>query len=189
VRGGRSSKDELQLAKGAWGLARAREAAACIFARDSLIKALVQALLSEDRTLRMRAADTARRVTENQPSLLEPYVETLIGLFSESGGENWRTRAHLGLLVARIAQTRSQRLRVAGLLMPLYYDPSNVVRCTAIEGLGILARHEPSLRPQFEAIAEEALATGTLAMKNRAQHALARLGSEGKKTRPSSSRS
>ena len=53
----------------------------------------------------------------------------------------------------------------------------------------MLALREPSLRSQFEAIAEEALATGTLAMKNRAQHALARLGSEGKKIRPSSSRS
>jgi hypothetical protein len=59
--------------------------------------------------------------------------------------------------------------------MPLYYDSSNVVRCTAIEGLGILARSEPSLRRQFEAIAEESLATGTLAMKNRAHHALLRL--------------
>jgi hypothetical protein len=189
VRGGRSSKDDLGLAKGQWGLPRAKEAAAWILARNSLTKPVVQALLSGDGPLRMRAADIARRVTEKQPSLLEPYAETLIGLFSESGGENWRTRAHLGLVVSRVAHTRSQRLRVSGLLMPLYYDASNVVRCTAIEGLGILARRDLSLRPQFEAIAEEALATGTLAMKNRAQHGLARLDSERKRIRPSSGRS
>jgi hypothetical protein len=165
----------LQLSKGSWGLQRAKQAAAFIFANPALIKPLLQMLLSGDQELRKRAADTARRVTERQPELLKPHAETLIGLFSETVTDNWRTRAHLGIVVARIASTREQRIRVAGLLMPLYYDPSNVVRCTAIEGLGILAKREPSLRPQFEAIAEESQATGTLAMKNRAQHGLARL--------------
>lgn len=165
----------MHLAEGAWGLQRAQSTAAKIFASPALLTSLLKALLSGDERLRQRASDTARRVTEKQPALLEPHAEALIGLFSESGGDNWRTRAHLGLVAARIAHTHSQRMRVAGLLMPLYYDPSNVVRCTAIEGLGILAKREPSLRPQFEPLAEEALTTGTLAMQNRAQHALARL--------------
>lgn len=170
-----ASSDDLQLSKGSWGLQRARQAAARIFASPALIKPLLQTLLSGDRELRKRAADTARRVVERQPELLKPHAEILIGLFSESAKDNWRTRAHLGLVVARIAHSRSQRIRAAGLLMPLYYDPSNVVRCTAIEGLGILARAEAGLRTQFEAVAEESLATGTLAMKNRAQHGLAGL--------------
>jgi hypothetical protein len=178
----RRLKDELRLTKGAWGLPRAKEAAARVLTQKTLTKPLVQALLSDDAVLRHRASDTARRVTEKAPALLESYAEALIGLFSESAPhhaeDNWRTRAHLGLVCARIAHTRPQRLRVAGLLMPLYRDPSNMVRCTSIEGLGILARQEPSLRSQCEAIAEEALATGTLAMKDRARHALARLGSE-----------
>jgi HEAT repeat protein len=175
---GQSSRDPLHLANGSWGLPRAKLAAARIFAEPSLLKPLVNTMLSGDDNLRWHAADTTRRVAERQPELLAPYTEILIGLFSESGSDNWRTRAHLGLVVARIAHSHSQRIRAAGLLLPLYYDPSNVVRCTAIEGLGILAQHEPSLRPQFEALAEEALAAGTLAMKNRAQHALARLNSD-----------
>jgi hypothetical protein len=177
-----SSRDKLQLGDGPWGLPRAKQASARILAQPALIKALVKAMLSEDENLRWRAADTARRVTERQPELLAPHAEALIGRFSESAADNWRTRAHLGLVVARVARSRAQRIRAAGLLMPLYYDPSNVVRATAIEGLGILARCEPSLRSQFEALAEEALVAGTLAMKNRAEHGLARLGSE-KRTR------
>lgn len=58
--------------------------------------------------------------------------------------------------------------------MPLYYDPSNVVRCTAVEGLGLLAHREPSLRAQIVPLIEEALATGTLAMQCRARDALRR---------------
>lgn len=146
-----------------------------VLAHPELLKPLLRALFSVDPRLRHRASDTVRRITEKQPELLTPYTERLLGLFSESAGDNWRTRAHLGLVVARIAQSRAHRLRAAGLLIPLYYDPSNVVRCTAIEGLGLLADREPSLRPQVEPLIEEALATGTLAMQCRARHVVALL--------------
>jgi HEAT repeat protein len=168
-------KDTLHLERGPWGLRRAKEAAARVLTDPKLVQALLRDLFSDNAILRWRAADTARRVTEKHAALLDPHADDLLGLFSESGKDNWRTRAHLGLVVARVAHSRLLRMRTAGLLRPLYYHPSNVVRCTAIEGLGLLAQREPALRPQVEPLLEEALATGTLAMKNRAQHALARL--------------
>lgn len=168
-------KGTLHLERGPWRLRRAQEAAARVLANPKLVQILLRDLFSDDAALRWRAADTARRVTDKQPALLEPYADDLIGLFSESGEDNWRTRAHLGLVVARIAHSRSLQMRAAGLLRPLYYDSSNVVRCTAIEGLGLLAKHEPALWPQVEPLLEEALATGTLAMRNRAQRAIVSL--------------
>jgi HEAT repeat protein len=158
-----------------WGLPDAQHNAVQVLAHPELLKPLLRALFSVDPRLRHRASDTVRRITEKRPEPLTPYTERLLGLFSESAGDNWRTRAHLGLVVARIAQSRAHRLRAAGLLIPLYYDPSNVVRCTAIEGLGLLAQREPSLRPQVEPLIEEALATGTLAMQCRARHVVALL--------------
>jgi len=175
----RSNRNHLNLDTAHWGLADARLAATQILANPQLLKPLLKALLSDDRSLRHHAADTARRITEKQPELLTPHADRLLGLFSEIGpkeaGDNWRTRAHLGLVVSRIAASRARRIRAAGLLMPLYYDPSNAIRCTAVEGLGLLARREPSLRPQIEPLIEEALATGTLAMQCRARDALANL--------------
>ena len=171
-------KNNLQLHPSVWGLAEARRTAAGILASPKLLKPLLRALFGRDPILRHHAADTARRITEQQPGLLIPHADRLLGLFSEIGpkesGENWRTRAHLGLVIARVTQSRAHRLRAAGLLMPLYYDPSNVVRCTAVEGLGLLAYREPSLRPQLQPLIEEALATGTTAMQCRARDALAR---------------
>lgn len=167
------SRKTLELDCRSWGLSQARAAAEQILAETALVRELMRALASNDPVLRQRASDTARRVTEKQPELLAPHAEKLLGIFSESAGDNWRTRAHLGLVVARTAQSAAQRRRAAGLLMPLYYDPSNVVRCTAIEGLCLLAQGEPALRAQFETLAEDALATGTLAMQNRARRALA----------------
>jgi hypothetical protein len=171
-------RNTLNLDTPSWGLADARRAAGQIVTAPELFKPFLCALFSADPRLRHHAADTARRIAEKQSELLSPYADRLLGLFSEIGpkeaGDNWRTRAHLGLVVARIAHSRAQRLRATGLLMPLYYDPSNVVRCTAIEGLGLLAYRAPSLRPQVEPLLEEALATGTLAMRCRARDALRR---------------
>ena len=170
-----TTKIPLQLDTPSWGLPDAQRAAAQILARPELLKPLLRALFSGNSTLRHRASDTARRVTEKQPELLTPHTDRLLGLFSESAHDNWRTRAHLGLIVARVAQSRAHRIRAAGLLMPLYHDPSNVVRCTAVEGLGLLAHREPSIRAQVEPLLEEALATGTLAMQCRARYALVAL--------------
>jgi hypothetical protein len=171
-------RNTLNLNQSSWGLADARRAAAQIITDTQLLKPLLRCLFSGNTALRHHAADTARRITEKQPEFLAPYTDRLLGLFSEIGpkeaGDNWRTRAHLGLVVARIAHSRAQRLRAAGLLMPLYSDPSNVVRCTAIEGLGLLAHREPALRSQLQPLIEEALATGTLAMQCRARYAIAR---------------
>jgi len=167
------TKSMLKLDTPGWRLPDAQRNAAQVLAHPELLKPLLRALFSVDSRLRHRASDTARRITEKRPDLLTPHTERLLGLFSESAGDNWRTRAHLGLVVARVAQSRAHRLRAAGLLVPLYYDPSNVVRCTAVEGLGLLAQREPSLRPQVEPLLEEALTTGTLAMQDRGRHALA----------------
>jgi hypothetical protein len=174
--------NNLQLGRAVWRLADARQAAAQILANSKLLKPLLHALFGRDPALRHHAADTARRITERQPEFLTPHTERLLGLFSEIGpkeaGDNWRTRAHLGLIVARVAQSRDHRLRAAGLLVPLYYDPSNVVRCTAVEGLGLLAHNEPSLQPQVQPLIEDALATGTIAMQCRARDALRRWAPE-----------
>jgi len=170
--------DTLHLDIPSWGLPDARRAAAQILAEPALLRPLLRALFSGNPVLRHHAADTARRITEKQPTLLAPHAGRLLDLFSEiaprDAGENWRTRAHLGLVVARSAHTRPHRIRAAGLLMPLYYDPSNVVRCTAIEGLGLLASREAALRPQIQPLIEGALATGTLAMRCRARDAVTR---------------
>ena len=172
----------LNLDTPAWGLADAKRAAAQILSDPRLLKPLLCALFSGNPVLRHHASDTARRIAEKQPALLAPHADRILGLFSETAPKDandyWRTRAHLGLVVARIAQSRSQRLRAAGLLMTLYYDPSNVVRCTAVEGLGLVARREPGLRPQVQPLLEEALATGTLAMQCRARDALKRWSPE-----------
>ena len=139
------------------------------------MKALIACMFGVDAELRKRAADVARRITENDVAPLRKYADELAGLLSEIAPEESRTRWHLGLVVARVAHTREQRLRAARLMELLMEDESNVARCSAVEGIGALACEERSLIGVAEEMIDRALRDGTKAMKCRARHAKRRL--------------
>jgi hypothetical protein len=78
-------------------------------------------------------------------------------------------------VVPRVAHTRMQRLRAARTMSLLAEDERNVVKCSAVEGLGLLAMQESSLRDEAEEMIEKFLREGTKAMKCRARHAKRKL--------------
>ena len=163
------------LREGRWGLERARSVAAEIKGDSRAVRALVESMFGEEIELRKRAADVARRITDDDANVLWRYADELAGLLAELGPEESRTRWHLGLVVARVAHTREQRLRAARLMEMLMGEESNAARCSAVEGMGLLASEEASLRERAIEMIESALREGTLAMKCRARHAKRRL--------------
>ena len=165
------------LCEGAWGLERARRTAREIEGDRRAVKLLVEMMFGEKPELRKRAADVARRITEEDAGPLERHADELAGLLAEISVEESRTRWHLGLVVARVAHTREQRLRAARLMELLMEEESNVARCSAVEGIGLLASEEGSLREVAEEMISRALREGTCAMKVRARHAKRRLES------------
>jgi len=170
-------RDRLRGAR--WGLPLARSIAEEIAGNKSAIRALVRELFVEDVEVRKRAADVARRITETDSRLLEPYADELAGLLETLPVNESRTRWHLGMVVPRVAHTRMQRLRAARTMSLLAGDESNVVRCSAVEGLGLLALREASLRDEAEEMIERFLHEGTKAMKCRARHAMRKLSKLG----------
>jgi hypothetical protein len=152
-----------------WGLPLARVIAGEVGESKTAVRALVRELFGEDVEVRKRAADVARRITERDGRLLELYADELAGLLETLPVEESRTRWHLGLVVPRVAHTRMQRLRAARKMSLLAGDESNVVRCSAVEGLGLLAMQEAALRDEAEEMVERFLREGTKAMKSRAR--------------------
>jgi len=150
-------------------LARARSLAEEIAGDKVAVRTLVRELFGEDVEVRKRAADVARRITELDGRLLERYADELAGLLEILPVEESRTRWHLGLVVPRVAHTRMQRLRAARTMSLLAGAESNGVRCSAVEGLGLLALQEASLREEAEEMVERYLREGTKAMKCRAR--------------------
>jgi hypothetical protein len=159
-----------RLRNGVWGLERARAIAEEIGGDKAGVRALVRELFGDDVEVRKRAADVARRITDKDGRLLERYADELAGLLETLPPEESRTRWHLGLVVPRVAHTQAERLRAARTMWWLTEDESNVVMCSAVEGLGLLALREPSLRDQAEEMVERYLREGTTkAMKCRAR--------------------
>ncbi len=156
-------------------MARAKSVAKEIAGSRAGVRALVKELFGKDVEIRKRAADVARRITELDAAPLEFYADELAGLLAEIPMEESRTRWHLGLVVARVAHTREQRLRAARLMELLMEEESNGARCSAVEGIGLLASKEPSLCGVATEMIARALREGTLAMKSRARHATKRL--------------
>jgi len=159
----------LQLRGARWGLPLARAIAEEIVGDRAGVRWLVRELFGEDVEVRKRAADVARRITDLDGRLLERYADELAGLLETLPVEESRTRWHLGMVVPRVAHTRMQRLRAARTMSLLAEDESNAVRCSAVEGLGLLALQEVSLRDEAEEMIERFLREGTKAMKCRAR--------------------
>ena len=153
-----------------FGLPEARQLAGEIGHDKAALRALVRKLFGDDVAVRKRAADTARPVKDRDPGVLEKFADELAGLRELLPVEEVRTRWHLGLVVPRVAQTPTQRMRAARVMPLLAEDESNVVRCPAIEGLGTLALRDATLRDEADALVERFLWDGTPAMKCHARH-------------------
>jgi hypothetical protein len=171
----RNSVSEDLLKAPCWGLTAARSYAQHLLANPARARAarqLVTAMASSNPELRVRAADVARRITDQNFAFFASHAAEIASVLAETPISESRTRWHLGLVVARTAHTPAEIRFAAALLWQLSHDKSNVVRCSAVEGLGLLALRDPSLRSSVEPHLEQAFATGTPAMRVRARNAL-----------------
>jgi hypothetical protein len=169
-----------------WGLDEARAQAQRLLAQQDRrrpARELIAALITSNPDQRVRAADVARRITERDVDFLAPHAAELASILADTPIAESRTRWHLGLVAARSARTPQQIRLAAAILWQLAEDKSNVVRCSAVEGLGLLARRDASLRSTVEPFLHQALLTGTCAMQVRARKALCWLQSNAAKKR------
>lgn len=118
----------------------------------------------------MRAADAAEKVTVKRPELLRPHKRELLGLLAET--EQIELRWHLAAMVTRLELSTAERQRAAAALQRYLEDRSSIVKTFAMQALVDLAGQDPSLRETARQILEQALRTGTPAMKARARKLL-----------------
>jgi hypothetical protein len=151
-------------------IGRSNEAVALVLREPRRFPELIGLLWSDDPLVRMRAADAAEKVTVKRPELLRPHKRELLGLLAEA--EQIELRWHLAAMVPRLELSASERQRATAALQHYLEDRSSIVKTFAMQGLVDLARHDPSLRETAKQTLEEALRTGTPAMKARARNVL-----------------
>jgi len=151
-------------------IGRSEEAAELVLKAPKRFAELMECLWNEDPIVRMRAADAAEKITVSRPELLKPYKRELLGLLAET--EQIELRWHLAMMVPRLPLSRAETERAAASLRHYLDDRSSIVKTCALQGLLDLSGQNPSLRNAAREALDEALRTGTPAMKARASKLL-----------------
>lgn len=151
-------------------IGRANEVIRLVLKNPKLFRELIASLWHENPLVRMRAADAAEKVSAQKPRLLDRYKSQLLGLLAET--EQIEVRWHLAQMVPRLKLTARERQGAAAALRHYLDDRSSIVRTWALNALVKLSRHDESLRPEAKQLVEEALHSGSAAMKARARKLL-----------------
>jgi hypothetical protein len=151
-------------------IGRANEVAHLVFRHPRRFRGLIECLWSENPVVRMRAADAAEKVSAKKPRLLDRYKAELLGLLAET--EQIELRWHLAAMVPRLRLTVRERQRAAAALLHYLGDRSSIVKTSALQGLADLARDDAALRGSVKQLLEDAVQSGTPAMRARARKLL-----------------
>jgi hypothetical protein len=151
-------------------IGRANEVSRLVLKEPRRFRELIACLWHENPVVRMRAADTAEKVSAQKPRLLDRYKPQILGLLAEA--EQIELRWHLAAMIPRLRLTPAERQRAAATLHRYLEDRSSIVKTFALQALSDLAQHDANLRPQVKHLLEETLQSGTPAMRARARNLL-----------------
>ncbi|HZU30607.1 MAG TPA: hypothetical protein VFB79_05795 [Candidatus Angelobacter sp.] len=152
---------------------RADQAAAIVSKDPKRFPELMAGLWSDDRLIRMRAADAAEKATRKNHALLAPYKKEILGLLREATEKELRW--HLAAMVPRLRLNARERREAMTFLNKYLEDKSSIVKTFALQGLTDLAENEPAIQAEVMEILEQSLRSGTPAMKARSRKLLKRL--------------
>ena len=152
---------------------RSNEVAAIVSRDEALFPELIKGCWSEDRLLRMRAADATEKVVRKVPDLLQPYKKELLSLMAETNEPELRW--HLAVMVPRLPLNSKERQLAISLLSRYLEDRSSIVKTFALQGLADLTAGDITIRPAVIEILRQATRSGTPAMKARSRKLLNRL--------------
>lgn len=151
-------------------IGRANQVAKLVAQQPKRFGELVACLWHDDPVVRMRAADAAEKVSSQKPRLLARYKSQLLGLLAET--EQIELRWHLAQMVPRLQLNPRERQRAAVALRRYLEDRSSIVRTFALQGLAELSQNDSELRAETKQLFEQALHSGTAAMRARARKLL-----------------
>jgi hypothetical protein len=151
-------------------IGRSDEVAWLVLRRPRRFRELIKCLWDESPVVRMRAADAAEKVSAKKPRLIDRYKAELLGLLAEA--EQIELRWHLAAMVPRLRLAAGERRRAAAALKRYLDDRSSIVKTFALQGLADLSENDASLRDKLKQLLEDAVQSGTPAMKARARKLL-----------------
>ena len=133
----------------------------------------VEAMLSPDPLLRMRAADAVEKATRKHPELLRPFKSKI--LRQVAAIEQQEVRWHVALMLPRLQLTSTELDLAVSILFDYLADKSSIEKTCAMQGLADLALQHRRLSNRVIPLIESLTADGSAAMRARGRKLLARL--------------
>ncbi|MBV8638254.1 MAG: hypothetical protein JO322_09230 [Candidatus Eremiobacteraeota bacterium] len=134
---------------------------------------LFDAMLHEDPTVRMRAAEATEKLARVRPDLLAPYRKRLIEEVGEVDQHDVRRR--VAQMLANVRLDVKERSKATALLERYLQDTNVTLVVESLQTLVDFAKDDRGLRKRVTPIVERMAARGTPAMQVRARKLLARL--------------
>jgi HEAT repeat protein len=154
-------------------IGRSNEVMLEVLRNPQLFGNLFGGMLSDNKVVRMRAADAVEKITRRQPKHLQRYKHKLITRVTQT--DQPEVRWHVAQMLPRLKLKLEELPRVVGLLYAYLNDPSRIVATSAMQALADLAKQFPHLRRSVLAKLRYHTATGSPAMKSRGRKLLAEL--------------
>jgi hypothetical protein len=151
-------------------IGRANEVARLVLKEPRRFRELIKCLWDENPVVRMRAADAAEKISAKKPRLLDRHKAELLGLLAEA--EQIELRWHLALMIPRLRLTAAERHRAADAVHHYLDDRSSIVKTFALQALADLSQNDATLRGNLKQLLEQAVQSGTPAMRARARKLL-----------------
>lgn len=151
-------------------IGRADEVAKLVLEQPKLFRELIRCLWHDDPLIRIRAADAVEKVSRENPRLLVRYKSQVLGLLAET--TQIEVRWHLAQMIPRLRLNGRERQRAAASLRRYLEDRSSIVRTWSLNALAELSQNDATLRSETKQLLEDALHSGTAAMKARARKLL-----------------
>jgi hypothetical protein len=146
-------------------IGRVDEIIADVLEDPGLFDELFMGMLADDEVVRMRAADAVEKITVDHPEWLRSHKEDLLHQIARI--EQQKVRWHWAQMIPRLDLTTEERQEAVVILMGYLDDKSSIVKTFAMQALVDLAKIEPELTPRVRPIIEEAISSGSPAMRSR----------------------
>ncbi len=141
-----------------------------VLANPQLFDDVVNAILTDDPGIKMRASDVAEKITKIHPEWLHPYKKLFLDTISKISQQE--VRWHTAQMMPRLKLTKTERKRVFDLLLTYLEDKSRIVKTSTMQALADIAIQDNAYLNQVQRLLSGLIKEGSPAMKVRGEKLL-----------------
>lgn len=149
---------------------RSEQVVKLILANPDLLADVVQAILSEDPGIRMRASDAVEKISREQPGWLKPYKKCFLNKIVKI--EQKEVRWHIAQILPRFSLTSKERDKMFNLMRSYLNDNSQIVKTFALQALTDFALQDHTYVPRVKSIVSLAVDNGAPSQQSRGRKLL-----------------